>query len=320
MRNRKLNIYKRKDGRYEGRAYLAGGKYKSVYGKNEKEAAEKLLEFLNEQTVSKVRCKRYFNDLLDEWLCSLNIKESSVYCYKTKIENHIHPYFSGVKYENVDEMTMQDLMRKLLNKHLSSKYITDIISIVKSFAKWAWKKYHYENRISEVSTPKIVHNKTTLLSAEKQRKLCDYVKNHPDIFNIGIYITMNTGIRSVYHSLSAYLYNPISTVFLNLLSDSPIYISLISGGRCSAIQNTTNSLISKIRSGSLRIFFIVSGDNPVISASRGIDTLWLFISSTVNSLVHADSVSKRAVDRHGVVGVLNRQKVCVSGGKSDGNG
>ena len=62
MRNKKLDIYKRKDGRYEGRVYLAGGKYKSVYGKTKKEAAEKLLDFLKEQKqgISRVRCRRYF--------------------------------------------------------------------------------------------------------------------------------------------------------------------------------------------------------------------------------------------------------------------
>ena len=197
MRNRKLNIYKRKDGRYEGRAYhYAGGKYKSVYGKTEKEAAEKLLNYLKEreQGETKVRCRRYFNDLLDEWICTLNIKESSLCCYKTKIENHIRSYFTGMKYENADETAIQAFIGSLRAKGLSSKYIGDIISIVKTFAKWVRKTYHYENRIIEVTAPKVVHE-PILLSNEEQHRLCDYIKNHPDTYNIGIYITMNTGVR-----------------------------------------------------------------------------------------------------------------------------
>ena len=70
------------------------------------------------------------NDLLDEWLCSMNIKESSMCCYRTKIENHIRIYFTGVKYEDADETVMRDFMRELMNKHMSGKYIADIMSIL----------------------------------------------------------------------------------------------------------------------------------------------------------------------------------------------
>ena len=113
MRNRTLNIYKRKDGRYEGRAYLTVGnqrRYKSVYGKTEKEAAEKLVAFLNESEhgETKIRSRRYFNDLLDEWILSLNIKESSLCCYKTKIENHIRPYFTDYLADYLKQFVCDD--------------------------------------------------------------------------------------------------------------------------------------------------------------------------------------------------------------------
>ena len=200
MRNKKLNIYKRKDGRYEGRLYLADcgtKRYKSVYGKTEKEAAEKMLEYSKQLKYGErtVKSNRYFNDLLDEWLSTLNVKDSTICCYKTKIDNHIRIYFKGVKYGIVDEIRIQEFITILSDKGLSRKYIGDIISIVKTFAKWVKKTYHFENRIADISVPKSKHVSVDILSHAEQEKLCKHIKSHPDNYNIGIYIALNTGIR-----------------------------------------------------------------------------------------------------------------------------
>ena len=258
MRNRKLNIYKRKDGRYEGRAYHAtGGKYKSVYGKTEKEAAEKLLDYLNENEhgKTKARCRRYFNDLLDEWFCTLNIKESSLCCYKTKIENHIRPYFTGLKYENTDETVVQAFIRSLRAKGLSSKYIGDIISIVKTFAKWARKTYHYENRIAGITAPRVVHEPISLLSDEEQRRLCDHIKNHPDTYNIGIYITLNTGVRI--GELCALKWNDIDLDNKVLhVTKTAQRIPCNTGKRKSAVRVTSPKTASSVRDIPLTDFLV----------------------------------------------------------------
>lgn len=88
------NIYKRKDGRWEGRyikSYINGkAKYGYIYAKSYKEAKEKLNIFRNATFDEK---KAYtlgvssalipFGTIADKWLESLrpNIKESSVLTY-----------------------------------------------------------------------------------------------------------------------------------------------------------------------------------------------------------------------------------------------
>lgn len=109
MARKGSNIYKRKDGRYEGRVpvgYRENGtlKYKSVYARTLSEVRKKISQFYSvrqEQTISSL--KLTVREAAEQWLCSvkLRVKESSFANYSNIISKHIlltlgREYFSGL--------------------------------------------------------------------------------------------------------------------------------------------------------------------------------------------------------------------------------
>ena len=94
------NIYKRKDGRWEGRYILSHdlehkAKYAYVYGKTYSEVKRRLIEGKRENKMIKLPPKNSstYNELLDAWLHStqLNTKESTQARYAHLINTHIKP-------------------------------------------------------------------------------------------------------------------------------------------------------------------------------------------------------------------------------------
>ena len=85
MSKRGSNIYKRKDGRYEGRiavGYKENGslKYKSVYAHTLAEVKEKMAQFYSVRSeITASPLKLTVRDAADQWLMSakLRVKESS---------------------------------------------------------------------------------------------------------------------------------------------------------------------------------------------------------------------------------------------------
>ena len=125
------NIYKKKDGRWEGR-YKKGvdvnGRtlYGSCYAKSYREVKAKSeickqKSNLFQQNRNK---KKLFGAYCDEWL-NINknkVKESTVAKYSSALENHIKPYFGGLLPEVITtEMTAAFVEEILHTKKLSAK-------------------------------------------------------------------------------------------------------------------------------------------------------------------------------------------------------
>ena len=94
------NIYKRKDGRWEGRyirSYDAENKarYTYVYGKTYGEVKQKLADERSNPSKARIATRSLltYDELLDSWLHSsqLNIKESTHARYTHLINTHIKP-------------------------------------------------------------------------------------------------------------------------------------------------------------------------------------------------------------------------------------
>lgn len=113
------NIYKRKDGRWEGR-YIRSydsehkAKYAYVYGKTYSEVKRKLTEQRgNVQKVQPTKNKSStYGELLDCWLHSmqLNTKESTQARYTHLIKTHIKPHLGAVQLSQLttDAKEMKD--------------------------------------------------------------------------------------------------------------------------------------------------------------------------------------------------------------------
>ncbi len=199
------NIYKRKDGRWEGR-YIKEfadnkAKYGYIYGKTYKETKEKLIKAINE--TYKGSNNIYFKVMAEKWLESLKsrLKESSIIKYSNILKVHLYPKFDKSLINSITSRDIMDFYNELLNfsggnkKGLSSRTISGILSILKSIFIYASK--NEDINIPDFSGIYVKHEfkPMRILSVSEQHKLNQYLCDNKSLCNIGILICMYTGIR-----------------------------------------------------------------------------------------------------------------------------
>jgi len=203
MARRGENIYKRKDGRWEGR-YKIGvnadgkAKYSSIYGRSYSEVSKSLNKKKSEQANNNAVCKCAFGELADLWLenIRLSVKESTYANYMLKVRNHIVPVFGNIQYDNLTADILNNFVSKKLSDGLSVKYVSDIASVIKSICKFAHRKYNYSDKSELMTMPKKqLNTEKRLLSEFEQSRLNSYLANNPSNSNVGILLAAATGIR-----------------------------------------------------------------------------------------------------------------------------
>lgn len=204
MARRGLNIYKRKDGRWEGRyknGYRTDGKvrYSSVYGKSYS-AVKELLGKKRAESYKNENCKSSctVGELIGIWLSNIknNVKESTYANYCMKLRKHIFPCFEHKKYSNLTADDLNAFITEKIKSGLSEKYVADIVVILKSVAKFGRKRYGYSNKIEYVAMPRSSKNpEKRLLTKYEQSILKAELLNDPDNTKIGIMLSAVTGIR-----------------------------------------------------------------------------------------------------------------------------
>lgn len=205
MARRGENIYKRKDGRWEGR-YIksrdATGKaiYGYIYSKTYNETKEKLSTAKTNYTNNgeKNSESEKLSILANQWLNTAlhHCKQSTYVKYRNIIFNHIIPELGNYTLDEIDTKTISAFCQnKLLIYGLSSKSVRDILSIIRLIIKYA-------NNLGIVcncdfgSIP-IKPGKNTVggMTNTQTRNLTGFLMNNIDHVNVGILIAMYTGIR-----------------------------------------------------------------------------------------------------------------------------
>lgn len=124
----------------------------------------------------------------------LYVKQSTLFAYVLIIENHIVPAL-GNKRELTEEDVQEFVLQKL-RKGLSQKTVKGILIVLKMIQKFGSKhhflpiaewsvKYPTEQRKEELE----------VLSVDNQRKIMEYVINNFSFRNLGVYISLSTGMR-----------------------------------------------------------------------------------------------------------------------------
>ena len=205
------NIYKRKDGRWEGRYIrtydLTGkAKYGYVYAKSYTEAKKILLE---RQAVEKEKDLKHlrhtqYNNILDSWLCSakIKVKESTLSRYTGLINRHIRPVLGKYDIRQISTELLERYTAYLLTDGrldgtggLSSKTVTDILTLVKSTMEYAVTHgYAVCCHINQISIKKDTHE-MRVLTASEQTALLGVLFSNMDLYKLGVLICMYTGIR-----------------------------------------------------------------------------------------------------------------------------
>lgn len=203
MSKREENIYKRKDGRWEGR-YRSGfkpdgkTKYSSVYGKSYREVRDLLAKKRSANRESFSKCPHTFGELADLWLDSIKntVKESTYANYMMKLEKHVLPAFGLVKYEKLTVKTLNRFLADKITGGLSVKYVFDIGTLIKSVTRFARRKLGYEDKAELLSLPKReIHVEKTMLSSSQQNKLISSLLNSTNPSDVGVLLSAVTGIR-----------------------------------------------------------------------------------------------------------------------------
>ena len=218
MARRGENIYKRKDGRWEGR-YIKGknseGKaiYGYVYSKTYNEVKEKLSKakldcqvfFLSENS------KSTFSEFAIQWLESVNknCKLSTYVKYRNTINKHILPILGKYQLHQIETKEINAFCyEKLQNDTISPKTIKDMLSIIKLIIKFAGNfgvpcNCNFES--ISIKTNKCTVKGLTTIQSEKIK---EFLTNNVNYVNVGILISFYTGVRI--GELCALKFNDIS--------------------------------------------------------------------------------------------------------------
>lgn len=208
MAKRGSNIYKRKDGRFEGRVpvgYQDNGKikYKSVYARTLSEVKEKMSEvhsIKQSQPVSAV--KLTVREAAEQWLSSakLRVKESSYANYVNIVSKHILPILGGEYMANLTTAKINDFINfKLINGRLngkgglSVKSVRDIMTVYRSIETYAAREYGL--RETNFTMPKTQSKQTTVLTSAERKRLENYLIYNQNKTNIAILLCLFTGLR-----------------------------------------------------------------------------------------------------------------------------
>lgn len=209
MPRRGENIYKRKDGRWEGRCICGRkengrAKYKSVYGATYKEAKEKLERLKAEANKPTGDCRIVFLSLCLEWLLSTkNIVKLSTYTrYELLVHKHIIPELGSLRADQLTANKLSAFMNAKLNHGrldgsggLSAKTVCDICIVVRSIVRMGQVRYGLPNYISDVRLPKAPAGEVATLADADLLQLEEYLFAIPAASNFGLLICLYTGIR-----------------------------------------------------------------------------------------------------------------------------
>lgn len=204
------NIYKRKDGRWEGR-YIRGHRadrktvYGYVYGHTYKEVKEKLGSAATAAPGPLVRKRRAptFAALSQQWLLSQKprVKESTYNKYANLLELYILPALGNVGVERVSREDITALCDELLlhggrrHQGLSPKTVTDAMSVIRNIMHYAAQmgvQYNVDLQSIRIKQPA---HELHVLSQTEQNLLYAYLTQSPALDEIGILICLLTGLR-----------------------------------------------------------------------------------------------------------------------------
>lgn len=202
MARRGENIYKRKDGRWEGR-YKNGFKpdgrvrYSSVYAHSYKNVRE-LLDEKRRHSDEGVNCRTVtINELFELWFEAIRfkVKESTYANYLMKYEKHIFPFMGRVAYDHLTPDLLNCFISTKIQSGLSARYVADIAGVLRSVCRFAHNRFGFMDRSGLISIPKCTSNEKKLLSGTEQSILNSYLLKEKTYLNVGILLAAATGIR-----------------------------------------------------------------------------------------------------------------------------
>ena len=210
MPRRGENIYKRKDGRWEGR-YIKGKvdkktSYGYIYGKTYSEVKKKLQIAKAAVIIHPKTSKSEDIDvetLINQWQAENmhGLKSSTIVKYENLLSNYIIPTIGEIPVSTLDYQTMTHFCNELLSNGgisqngLSPKTVSDVVTLFKRIIKYGIrKKYCIDSSVLDI-TVKIKQKNIRVLSKQEEHCLLSALDPYNNGKDIGILICLFSGIR-----------------------------------------------------------------------------------------------------------------------------
>ena len=122
------------------------------------------------------------------------VKQSTYAAYVLVLENHILPSFGDC--EALSEKLVQEFILQKLDGGLSIKTVKDILIVLKMVMKFGVKNEWMSYCEWDIKYPTTETNKEIdVLTVAHHKKILDFIKQNFTFRNLGIYISLTTGLR-----------------------------------------------------------------------------------------------------------------------------
>lgn len=204
------NIYKRKDGRWEGR-YIkrtpdGRTRYGYVYASTYRDAKSRLQKAAALWEATPAREKDdslLFRAVAARWEQNVaqQVKESTFVKYHVIITNHLLPVLGGVCVEDMSHERIESLAVSLLRgegkrgRPLAPRTVSDILSVLRSilrFARRGGALVPCDGSSVRIRRPSV---EIRVLTRHEQDILCRYLYNNVSPRNTGILLSLYAGLR-----------------------------------------------------------------------------------------------------------------------------
>ncbi|MCD8361616.1 MAG: site-specific integrase [Lachnospiraceae bacterium] len=202
------NIYKRKDGRWEGR-YIrdrtSDGKaiYGYLYAHSYRELKERMA---HEEKAPKPVCRTpdvLFEEVAKEWLLYITprVKESTCVKYSNLLNSYIIPVLGNQSILSLSSNKIDTFCQHLLTKGgrngtgLSSKTVSDCLARIRSIMRYASDKLELSLCDAKSVTVKQQQKEMRSFTVSEQKTLLRYLYDNLNESSLGILICLFTGLR-----------------------------------------------------------------------------------------------------------------------------
>jgi integrase len=203
MPRRGENIYKRKDGRWEGRVLSPEGKYQYVYSGTYKEVKEKkklLQEAVNRGTSIYTHTACNAAEAFATWLngnLMSRVKPSTYESYYRCITRYVIPFYQQQGHERISVQTTVDFSSRINQyQDISGSYKRKILAIYKTALRELLRgNSDYSSVLSAISMPRFTSTDVQAFTIKEQRLIEKTVIDSHDKRLLGILLCFYTGIR-----------------------------------------------------------------------------------------------------------------------------
>lgn len=209
MAKRGLNIYRRADGRWEGRVRGESSpdgkrRYRSLYGKSYREVREKMvrLEAERGRRTEAKRCGLSVAEVVDVWVRDRRSawKESTYACYMRLVERHIS---GGIGRQRADTFTnaafhafLDGLKKKADGSKISSSYANSIGTVLRQAFAHGCREYHYALPALKCRRLPNTGKSVELPPEKSMERLKGYLYGHTENATcVGVLLACCTGVR-----------------------------------------------------------------------------------------------------------------------------